>query len=112
MYFDGFRTSHEIQRVALIEDATLRALIDEQRIAEHRARGLTPERPVLRGSSMNPDVCFQAREAANPYYDAMPAILQAVMDRFAALSGRRYRLYDYEGDPRAERCDCADGQRL
>ena len=101
--FDGFRTSHEIQRVALIEDATLRALIDEQRIAEHRARGLTPERPVLRGSSMNPDVCFQAREAANPYYDAMPAILQAVMDRFAALSGRRYRLYDYEGDPHAER---------
>ena len=102
-FFDGFRTSHEIQRVELVDDACLRALLDDQRIAEHRARGLTPDQPVLRGSSMNPDVCFQAREAANPYYEATPSIIQAAMDRFARLSGRQYSLYDYEGDPEAER---------
>ena len=102
-FFDGFRTSHEIQRVELVDDACLRALLDDQRIAEHRARGLTPDQPVLRGRSMNPDVCFQAREAANPYYEATPSIIQAAMDRFARLSGRQYSLYDYEGDPEAER---------
>ncbi|MFZ9317391.1 MAG: pyruvate:ferredoxin (flavodoxin) oxidoreductase [Vulcanococcus sp.] len=102
-FFDGFRTSHEIQRVELIGDDTLRALLNEQCRAEHRARGLSPDHPVLRGSSMNPDVCFQAREAANPYYDAMGAIVQGAMDRFGALSGRAYRLYDYEGHPQAER---------
>lgn len=102
-FFDGFRTSHEIQRVDAISDTTLRALLPPEAIAAHRNRGLTPDRPVLRGSSMNPDVCFQAREAANPYYDAMAHEVQAVMDTFADLTGRRYHLFDYEGHPQAER---------
>jgi pyruvate-ferredoxin/flavodoxin oxidoreductase len=102
-FFDGFRTSHEIQRVENISDATLRALMPTEAIAAHRSRGLSPDQPVLRGSSMNPDVCFQAREAANPYYDAMAPRVQAVMDTFANLTGRQYHLFDYEGDPQAER---------
>ncbi|MEN9541799.1 MAG: pyruvate:ferredoxin (flavodoxin) oxidoreductase, partial [Cyanobacteriota bacterium] len=100
---DGFRTSHEIQRVELISDATLRALIDEELIAAHRARGLSPDHPELRGTSQNPDLAFQAREAVNPFQEAAPAHVQAAMDRFAALTGRRYRLYDYEGHPDADR---------
>ena len=102
-FFDGFRTSHEIQRVDTISDATLQALLPSEAITAHRNRGLSPDRPVLRGSSMNPDVCFQAREAANSYYDAMPNRVQAVMDSFADLTGRRYHLFDYEGSPEAER---------
>ncbi|MEY3929089.1 MAG: pyruvate:ferredoxin (flavodoxin) oxidoreductase [Cyanobacteriota bacterium] len=101
--FDGFRTSHEIQRVELISDATLRALIDEELIAAHRARGLSPDHPELRGTSQNPDLAFQAREAVNPFQEAAPAHVQAAMDRFAALTGRQYRLLDYEGHPEAER---------
>jgi pyruvate-ferredoxin/flavodoxin oxidoreductase len=101
--FDGFRTSHEIQRVELIDDATLLALINEKQIAAHRARGLSPDHPELRGTSQNPDLAFQAREAVNPFQEAAPAHVQAAMDRFAALTGRRYQLFDYEGHPEAER---------
>lgn len=102
-WFDGFRTSHEMQRVDRIDDSVLQALMDASAIASHRARALTPDHPVLRGTSMNPDVCFQAREAANPYYERMPLVVQDVMDQWADLTGRRYRLVDYEGDPQAER---------
>ena len=102
-WFDGFRTSHEIQRVALISDAVLRALVPEAGIAAHRQRGLSPDRPQLRGSSINPDLGFQAREASNPFHDALPGLVQGVMDQFGALTGRHYRLFDYHGHPRAER---------
>ena len=102
-WFDGFRTSHEIQRVALISDAVLRALVPEAAIAAHRQRGLSPDRPQLRGSSMNPDLCFQAREASNRFHDALPELMQAVMDQFGALTGRHYRLFEYHGHPQAER---------
>ena len=100
---DGFRTSHEIQRVELISDAVLQALVPEALIAAHRQRGLSPDRPMLRGTSQNPDVAFQAREAVNPYTDDMPARVQAAMDQFAALTGRQYHLFDYHGHPQAER---------
>jgi len=102
-FFDGFRTSHEIQRIDLLSDDDLRHMVDEEAVRAHRERGLTPERPAIRGTAQNPDVFFQAREAANPYYIACPGIVQAAMDRFAARTGRRYNLFDYYGDPRAER---------
>ncbi len=102
-FFDGFRTSHEIARIDPLPDATLRALIDEDLVAAHRARGLSPDHPVLRGTAANPDAYFQIREAQNPYYAAAPSILQATMDRFAGLTGRKYHLFDYVGDPDAER---------
>ncbi len=102
-FFDGFRTSHEIAKIELLAEETLHAMLDAGRIAEHRARALSPEHPVLRGSSQNPDVFFQSRERANTFYQAMPGIVQAAMDRFAALTGRHYRLFDYVGAPDAER---------
>lgn len=102
-FFDGFRTSHELHTVAPISDATLAALIPAGLIAAPRARGLSPDHPVIRGTSHNPDVAFQAREAANPFHDAAPALVQQAMDRFAALTGRAYRLFEYHGDPLAER---------
>jgi pyruvate-ferredoxin/flavodoxin oxidoreductase len=102
-FFDGFRTSHEIAKIAAIDDDTVRAMIDEAQVLEHRARALSPEHPVLRGSSQNPDVYFQARETVNPYYATLPGVVQAVMDRFAELTGRQYKLFDYVGDPEAER---------
>ncbi len=101
-FFDGFRTSHEIGRVELLSDDDLRALLPNEQIAAHRERALTPDRPVLRGTAQNPDAFFQAREACNPFHDACPAIVQATMDRFAERTGRRYRLFDYYGDPEAE----------
>ena len=101
--FDGFRTSHEIQRVELISDAVLRELVPLAGVEAHRARGLSPDHPVLRGSSQNPDVCFQAHEAVNPFQNAMPQHVQAAMDQFAQLTGRRYHLFDYHGHPQAER---------
>ena len=82
-FFDGFRTSHEINKVRPISDETINALIDEKAVRAHRLRSLSPDRPVLRGTAQNPDVFFQAREACNPYYLACPAIVQDVMDRFA-----------------------------
>ena len=101
--FDGFRTSHEIQRVELLSDTLLRQLLPAELIAAHRARGLSPDHPELRGSSQNPDLAFQAREAVNRFQLAMPGHVQAAMDRFATLSGRHYHLFDYEGHPEAER---------
>ena len=102
-FFDGFRTSHEIAKVETLEDDVLRAMIDPEAIRAHRGRGLTPDRPVLRGTAMNPDVYFQARETVNPFYAACPEIVQRAMDRFGELTGRRYRLYEYHGAPDAER---------
>jgi pyruvate-ferredoxin/flavodoxin oxidoreductase len=102
-FFDGFRTSHEVAKIEELSDEDLRALVDEDAIRAHRERALTPDHPVLRGSAQNPDAFFQAREAANPFYDACPEAVQASMDRLAARSGRTYRLFDYVGHPEAER---------
>jgi pyruvate-ferredoxin/flavodoxin oxidoreductase len=102
-FFDGFRTSHEVTRIAALSDDDLRALVPEERIAEHRRRALTPDRPVLRGSAQNPDTFFQAREASNPWYDAFPGVIAAAMERFAERTGRVYRPYEYHGHPQAER---------
>jgi len=101
--FDGFRTSNEIQKVLPLPDALLAALIPPEAIEAHRAHALNPNRPVLRGTSQNPDVYFQGRETVNGAYEALPDLLLAVMERFAALSGRRYRPYDYFGPADAER---------
>jgi pyruvate-ferredoxin/flavodoxin oxidoreductase len=102
-FFDGFRTSHEVAKIDAIEDEVLRALVSEPAIAAHRARALTPDRPVLRGTAQNPDVFFQAREACNGFYDACPSIVERTMDAFAKLTGRRYGLFEYVGHPQAER---------
>ena len=102
-FFDGFRTSHEVAKIQLIPDDDLLALMDADAIAAHRERGLSPDHPVVRGTSQNPDVYFQARESVNPYYAAFPHHLQTAMDRFAERTGRHYHLYDYVGAPDAER---------
>jgi pyruvate-ferredoxin/flavodoxin oxidoreductase len=102
-FMDGFRTSHELNVVAPIPRADLRALVDDDALLAHRSRGLDPDRPVLRGSAQNPDVFFQAREAANPTYDAAPAVVERVLDRLAAVTGRRYGLVEYHGAPDATR---------
>ncbi len=102
-FFDGFRTSHEVDKITLLQDADLRALIDEDAVLAHRHRGLTPDAPKLRGSSQNPDVFFQAREAANPFYDAVPGIVEDVFAALAARTGRSYGLVDYVGAPDADR---------
>ena len=102
-FFDGFRTSHEINRIAALSDGDLRALLDDAAVRRHRERALSPDHPVLRGSAQNPDVFFQSREAANPYYLACPTIVQDVMDQFAGRTGRQYRLFEYTGAPDAER---------
>jgi pyruvate-ferredoxin/flavodoxin oxidoreductase len=102
-FFDGFRTSHEISSVAPLPDAVLRALVDDDLLRAHRARALSPAHPTIRGTAQNPDVYFQARESVNPLYAACPSIVQATMDRLAALTGRQYRLFDYAGAPDAER---------
>jgi pyruvate-ferredoxin/flavodoxin oxidoreductase len=102
-FFDGFRTSHEVNKIDLLFDEEVRALVDEKLIEAHRARALNPDAPVLRGSAQNPDVFFQAREACNTYYMAVPDIVRESMDRFEKLTGRRYGLFDYAGAPDAER---------
>src|SRR5664280_703822 len=102
-FFDGFRTSHEVNTVTRIDDETLRALTDTEALAAFRCRALNPDHPVLRGTAQNPDVFFQAREAINRFYDVAPALTQEVMDEFAGLTGRAYHLFDYEGHPEAER---------
>ena len=102
-FFDGFRTSHEVAKIRALTDDDLRAMIDEGHIAAFRARALTPDHPVLRGSAQNPDVFFQSREAANPYYLNAPGVVERHMRTFAMLTGRQYRLFDYEGAPDAER---------
>ncbi|KAA0234983.1 MAG: Pyruvate-flavodoxin oxidoreductase [Acidimicrobiales bacterium] len=102
-FFDGFRTSHEINKIALLEDDDMRALVDEDALLEHRARGLSPDRPVLRGSAQNPDVFFQAREAVNPFYEGVPTVVEDLMEHLARRTGRRYSLVDYIGAPDPER---------
>lgn len=102
-FFDGFRTSHEISKVEEIEEADIRALIDQDSVRAHRERSLSPDHPFIRGTAQNPDVFFQAREAANPFYLACPTIVQNVMDRFEQIIGRSYHLFDYVGAPDAER---------
>ncbi len=102
-FFDGFRTSHEVAKISTLDDAILRAMINEEWVTAHRNRALTPDKPVLRGTAQNPDVYFQARETVNAYYDAMPGIVQRAMDKFAGLTGRAYHLFDYQGSPDAER---------
>ena len=102
-FFDGFRTSHEVNRIRMLSDADLRALVDDDALLAHRARAMHPADPVLRGTAQNPDVFFQGREAANPFHDAVPGIVDDLMERFAALTGRRYGLVEYHGHPEAER---------
>ncbi len=102
-FFDGFRTSHEVSKIEQLQVDDLRAMIDMDLVAAHRARALNPEKPVLRGTAQNPDVFFQSRETANPFYLATPTIVQNVMDKFAGVVGRSYHLFDYVGAPDAER---------
>ena len=102
-FFDGFRTSHELNTLDLVPDDTMRAMIPNELVRAHRARGLNPEHPFIRGTAMNPDTFFQAREAVSPYHAAVPGILERAMNRFATLTGRAYRLFEYEGAPDAER---------
>lgn len=102
-FFDGFRTSHEVAKIEELTDDDLRALVDEAAVRAHRERALTPDRPVLRGTAQNPDTYFQAREAANAFYDACPQAVVEEFERFARLTGRRYGLFDYVGHPEAER---------
>ncbi len=102
-FFDGFRTSHEIRKITTIDDELMHAMIRQGDIAAHRNRALSPDHPVMRGTSQNPDIYFQARETVNPYYDAFPDIVQSTMDRFAELSGRQYQLFQYFGDANAQR---------
>jgi pyruvate-ferredoxin/flavodoxin oxidoreductase len=101
--FDGFRTSHEVMKIEKLSEETIREMMDEVLIRAHRGRALTPDRPVMRGTAQNPDVFFQSRERANPLYLETPAIVEAEMQRFASLTGRHYRLFDYVGAPDAER---------
>ncbi len=102
-FFDGFRTSHEIQKIEIIGYDDMAGLVNRQAVSEFRARGANPERPELRGTAQNPDIYFQGREAANPYYEKVPAIVQQYLQKVGDLTGRRYNLFDYVGDPQAER---------
>jgi pyruvate-ferredoxin/flavodoxin oxidoreductase len=102
-FFDGFRTSHEVSKIEMLNESVLRALIDDQLVTEHRARAMNPDNPILRGTAQNPDVFFQGREAANNFYSACPDVVQKVMDEFAEQTGRKYKLFDYVGAPDAER---------
>ncbi len=102
-FFDGFRTSHEVNKIEQVSVDDIRSMIDMEMVRAHRERAMDPDRPVLRGTAQNPDVFFQAREAANPYYDAVPGIVQATMDQLAELVGRQYHLFDYFGSPKADR---------
>lgn len=108
-FFDGFRTSHEVQKIEELTFDDMRAMIDDDLVIAHRMRGLSPDRPAIRGTSQNPDVYFQGRETVNKYYDATPAIVQKAMDRFAKQVGRQYRLFDYYGHPEADRVIIAMG---
>ncbi len=102
-YFDGFRTSHEVQKISMLSDDDVRSMIDMDTVKTFRENALTPDRPSIRGTAQNPAVFFQAREACNPYYNAVPAAMQAAFDDFAARTGRKYNLFDYEGAPDADR---------
>jgi len=102
-FFDGFRTSHEVQKIEELTHEDMRAMINEDLVLAHRLRGLSPERPAIRGTAQNPDIYFQGRETVNPYYLKAAAVVQGAMDRFAGLTGRHYHLFDYVGAPDAER---------
>ncbi len=102
-FFDGFRTSHEVAKIEELTDDDLRQMIPESLVAAHRARALSPDQPVLRGSAQNPDAFFQAREACNGFYNELPGHVQAAMDHFAKITGRSYKLFEYYGHPEAER---------
>ena len=102
-FFDGFRTSHEVSRVTMLSDDDLRAVVDDAAVDEHRRRALTPDHPIVRGTAHNPDTYFQAREACNTFYDACPGIVEKYLDRFAERTGRHYNLFEYYGDPNADR---------
>jgi pyruvate-ferredoxin/flavodoxin oxidoreductase len=102
-FFDGFRTSHELNTLDMLSDAEIRGMIDDDLVRAHRGRALNPEHPFIRGTAQNPDTFFQAREAVSPYYAKVPAIMDAAMQRFTAATGRQYKLFDYEGDADAER---------
>ncbi|EKD82791.1 MAG: hypothetical protein ACD_39C01095G0001, partial [uncultured bacterium] len=108
-FFDGFRTSHEVNKIELISDENIKAMIDDKLVLEHRARGLNPDHPVMRGTAQNPDVYFQGRETVNPFYDKTPEIVLKAMKKFAKLTGREYSLFEYVGDPKAERIIVAMG---
>jgi pyruvate-ferredoxin/flavodoxin oxidoreductase len=101
--FDGFRTSHEVMKITKLSEEEITGMIDQELVRGHRARALTPDRPVMRGTAQNPDVFFQSRERANSFYLKTPAIVEKTMERFAALTGRRYKLFEFVGDPDAER---------
>jgi len=102
-FFDGFRSSHEVMKIEQLTMDDMQAMIDENLVIAHRERALNPEKPVLRGTAQNPDVFFQARETVNPFYERTPEIVQKNMDKFAKIAGRQYKLFDYCGDPKAER---------
>ncbi len=102
-FFDGFRTSHEVNKIEQLTESDIASMIDMELVRAHRERALSPHHPVIRGTAQNPDVFFQAREACNPYYQAAPGIVQKTMDKFAELTGRQYKLFDYEGALDAER---------
>jgi len=102
-FFDGFRTSHEVNKIEMLNEDDLRAMIDMDRVLEHRQRALSPDHPVLRGTAQDPDVFFQIRETINPYYEACPAIVEEAMYKFSEVVGRKYKLFDYVGAPDAER---------
>jgi pyruvate-ferredoxin/flavodoxin oxidoreductase len=102
-FFDGFRTSHEVQKIEELTQEDMRSMIPEDQVLAHRRRGLSPDRPAIRGTSQNPDVYFQGRETVNRFYEAVPGIVQKAMDQLGGLVGRQYRLFDYFGDPEAER---------
>jgi len=102
-FFDGFRTSHEVAKIEEVSKETVRAMIQDDWVIAHQKRALSPDHPVIRGTSQNPDVSFQVQETVNPWYERMPEIVQKAMDTFASLTGRQYKLFEYVGDPEAER---------
>ena len=102
-FFDGFRTSHEVNKIELLADDQIKAMISNDKVRAHRARALNPDRPFIRGTAQNPDVYFQARETVNPFYARTPAVVQQTMNRFAELTGRHYRLFEYAGADDAEK---------
>jgi pyruvate-ferredoxin/flavodoxin oxidoreductase len=101
-FFDGVRTAHEVNRIEMLKEDDMRAMLNTDRIIEHGQSALSPDHPLLRGTAQNPDVFFQIRESTNSYYDACPAKVQAAMDKLAEIVGRSYHLFDYVGAPREQ----------
>ena len=108
-FFDGFRTSHEIQKIEALQMSDLEPLVNKEALAEFKKRALTPDAPVTRGTAQNDDIYFQSREAANPFYEAIPGIVEKYLEKLAAITGRKYGLFDYYGDPEADRVIIAMG---